>query len=83
MFSLSDFSLAGWAADTGVTIGNMTDLEVHKFYDAADIGWFLQFPSCDRNDAPFSPSINGWNNSKFYPVTGTFTIGLKMEVSVM
>lgn len=62
-----DFSLSGWASMTGVTVGNMTDLEVHKFYDAADIGWFLQFPSCDRADAPFSSLVSGWNNSKSHP----------------
>ncbi|CAG2190136.1 COL12A [Mytilus edulis] len=58
-----DFSLTDWAADNGVDVNNMIDLDVHKFYDAADIGWFLQFPSCDRGDSPFGPSTNGWNNT--------------------
>ncbi|CAC5374575.1 unnamed protein product [Mytilus coruscus] len=58
-----DFSLTDWAADNGVDVNNMIDLDVHKFYDAADIGWFLQFPSCDRGDTPFGPTTNGWNNT--------------------
>ena len=63
-FHFADFSLTNWANTREFNLTSLKDLYIHKFYDDADIGWYLQFPSCDRNDSTFGPSVNGWNNCK-------------------
>ena len=63
-FHFADFSLTNWGSTRDLDLTSLIDLYIHKFYDDADIGWYLQFPSCDRNDSPFGPSANGWNNCK-------------------
>jgi hypothetical protein len=59
-FHFADFSLTNWGSTRDLDLTSLIDLYIHKFYDDADIGWYLQFPSCDRNDSPFGPSVVNW-----------------------
>jgi hypothetical protein len=63
MYLSIDFSIADWMEDKGVDIGeSLGKAGAELLMQQLGLDKFLRDTPCDRTRAPYTPSVNGWQN---------------------